>query len=230
MSNKGIYIPKSFLTNTYQKGRYNTPSFNSSFGSSNAGFNQYGGGGGPPPVDWGFLFNLGVFSLFICSLFYICVYRYRNKERLRKETELKQKQLVYEFKKALEEQNRNAQQIRYEQMMENKRQNQIMVSSKMDNVRLDFHNPYRIDNNNLGNNSSFGVEFNLNNGRINANDNYNNFDNNFMNNYNNYSMPNISNEKKLNGYEMMYQSYKVNDYQPIGGNSPFMNQNSLMHY
>jgi len=226
MSNKGIYIPKSFLSNTYQKARYNTPSFNSS--------NQFGGGvyggGGPPPVDWGFLFNLGIFSLFICSLFYICVYRYRNKQKLRKETELKQKQLVYEFKKALEEQNRNAQQNRYNQIMANKRQNQIMVSSKMDDVRLDFHNPYRIDNNNLGNNSSFGVEFNLNNGRINANDNYNNFDNNYMNNYNNYSMPNISNEKKLNGYEMMYQSYKVNDFQPIGGNSPFMNQTGLMHY
>ena len=211
--NKGIYIPKSFLSNTYQKSRYNTPSFNSS--------NQFGGGAGygPPPVDWGFLFNLGVFSLFICSLFYICVYRYRNKQKLRKETELKQKQLVYEFKKALEEQNRNAQQNRYNQIMANKRQNQIMVSSKMDDVRLDFHNPYRIDNNNIGNNSGFGVNFSLDNGRINANDNYNN-----------YSMPNISNEKKLNGYEMMYQSYKVNDFQPMGGNSPFMNQTSLMHY
>ena len=225
MSNKGVYIPKSFLSNTYQKSRYNTPSFNSS--------NQFGGGvygGGAPPVDWGFLFNLGVFSLFICSLFYICVYRYRNKQKLRKETELKQKQLVYEFKKALEEQNRNAQQNRYNQIMANKRQNQIMVSSKMDDVRLDFHNPYRIDNNNLGNNSEFGVNFSLDNGRINANDNYNNFDNNYMNNYNNYSMPNISNEKKLNGYEMMYQSYKVNDFQPITSSSPFMNQTGLMHY
>ena len=221
--NKGIYIPKSFLSNTYQKSRYNTPSFNNSYNQ-----NQFGGGGGegnrygPPPVDWGFLFNLGVFSLFICSLFYICVYRYRNKERLRKETELKQKQLVYEFKKALEEQNRNAQQKRYEQSMENKRQTQIMVSSKMDDVRLDFHNPYRIDNDNLGNNSTFGINFSLDNGRISANDNYNN--------YNNYSMPNINNEKKLNGYEMMYQSYKVNDFQPITSSSPFMNQTGLMHY
>ncbi len=208
--NKGIYIPKSFLSNTYQKSRYNTPSFNSSFGNNHN--NQFGGerGNGPPPVDWGFLFNLGVFSLFICSLFYICVYRYRNKERLRKETELKQKQLVYEFKKALEEQNRNAQQNRYNQIMENKRQNQIMVSSKMDDVRLDFHNPYRIDNNNMGFNS---VNFSLDNGRISANDNYNN-----------YMIPNINNEKKLNGYEMMYQSYKVNDYQPISSTSLFMNQ------
>jgi hypothetical protein len=211
--NKGIYIPKSFLSNTYQKSRYNTPSFNSS--------NQFGGGvygGGAPPVDWGFLFNLGIFSLFICSLFYICLYRYRNKERLRKETELKQKKLVYEFKKALEEQNRNAQQMRYNQIMQNKRQNQIMVSSKMDDVRLDFHNPYRIDNNNL-HTPGYGVNFTLNNGNISANDNYNN-----------YSMPSINNEKKLNGYEMMYQSYKINDYQPISGSSPFMNQNSLMHY
>jgi hypothetical protein len=45
-------------------------------------------------------------------------------------------------------------------------------------------------------------------------------------------MPNINNEKNLNGYEMMYQSYKVNDFQPIGGvgNSPFINKTGLMHY
>ena len=32
-------------------------------------------------LDWNFLFNLGVFVLFICSIFYVCLHRYRNKKK-----------------------------------------------------------------------------------------------------------------------------------------------------
>ena len=107
------------------------------------------GNGGPPHIDWGFLFNLGVFVLFICSIFYICLDRYRNKERLKREREYKQQMLVLEFKKLLEEkqaelqkqnQNQNQSQHRNFQMPFEDTRNMMLMNN--DISRLTFDNPY----------------------------------------------------------------------------------------
>ncbi len=96
----------------------------------------------PPSVDWVYLFNLGIFVVFICSLFYICLYRYRNKEKIRKEKELKQQQLVIEFKKLLEEQAEKKKQEYTQHLMNNRTIMQKNVSSNIDNIKLNFENPY----------------------------------------------------------------------------------------
>ena len=102
-------------------------------------------------VDYALLFNLSVFTLFVCSLFYICIYRYRNKKKLKKEQELKQKQLLYEVKKQLEEDERNQAIKKYNEMLEDKRTSQMMVNSNLDNIRNQMGNPYLLNNpNNYG--------------------------------------------------------------------------------
>jgi hypothetical protein len=115
---------------------------------------------GPILIDWGLLFNLSLFTIFVCSLFYICLYRYRNKERIKKETELKKKKLIYEYKQALEENQKNQAVKRYNQILENKRYNQMMVNANLDNLRLQMTNPYLLNDNytsqsNIPQNSSY---------------------------------------------------------------------------
>ncbi len=102
---------------------------------------QLGGGNnikGPSPVDWCFLFNLGIFVLFICSLFYICLDRYRNKERLKREKEYKQQMLVLEFKQLLEEQERKKQ-------LEIQQNKSKFIDNRMNIPRLNFDNPYLLN-------------------------------------------------------------------------------------
>ena len=87
--NKGVFLPKTLFNPYY--------SSSSSYRNQSLNLNQRGGNKNTvynnniQQVDYGLLFNLGVFTLFVCSLFYICVYRYRNKQKLKKEQELKQK-------------------------------------------------------------------------------------------------------------------------------------------
>jgi hypothetical protein len=100
------------------------------------------GGGGPPHIDWCFLFNLGIFVLFICSLFYICLDRYRNKERLKREKEYKQQMLVLEFKKLLEEKKAETQKQQQQQPFND---NRSMMLMNNDISRLPFYNPYLLN-------------------------------------------------------------------------------------
>jgi hypothetical protein len=126
----GVYLPKSIFNTSSYGQKYKT------------GINMIDPKMIPPPVDWVYLFNLGVFVVFICSLFYICLYRYRNKEKIRKEKELKQQQLVIEFKKLLEEEAEKKKQEYTQQLMHNRSIMQKNVSSNIDNVKLNFENPY----------------------------------------------------------------------------------------
>lgn len=119
MGTSGIYLPKTMFV---PSSTYHSP--------YNSYKPQYGGARMPPMVDWGLLFNLSVFTIFICSFFYICLYRYRNKSRIMKENEIKQKKLLYEFQAALKENQKQAAIDRYNMILENKRT---------------FHNPYLLN-------------------------------------------------------------------------------------
>jgi hypothetical protein len=140
---KGVYLPKSLFKS-------------SSYFSYQSPYKQSQGQGGgfdykrfPPAIDWGLLFNLALFTIFVCSIFYICLYRYRNKQKIRKETELKQKKLVYEFNQALKEKHRQETVKKYNQILENKRINQMTVGGGLNNFGNNFENPYLIKNDNL---------------------------------------------------------------------------------
>jgi hypothetical protein len=155
---KGVFLPKN-LFNPYHSSysSYKNQSINLNLnqhgGSLNSNSNANHGYhyNGIKQLDYGLLFNLGVFTLFVCSLFYICVYRYRNKKKLKKEQELKQKQLLYEVKKQLEEDEKNQAIKKYNQMLEDKRTNQMMVNSNLDNIRNQMNNPYLLNQpNNYG--------------------------------------------------------------------------------
>lgn len=163
MSGNGIYLPKRLFTNHIQNGGFKGygGGYNGNYKVIKTGFftprfNNYNNGDTPIPIDWGVIFNLCIFTLFIGSLFYVCLYRYRNKEKFIKEKELKQKQLVYEVKQALEEQQRKQQQQqsqkKYEQMMEHRRQNQIGLTKKLETANIQLENPYL---------SNFGVASNM---------------------------------------------------------------------
>jgi hypothetical protein len=123
----GVFLPKNIFTSQFQKQKIGITTIDPRMI--------------PPQIDWVFLFNLAVFVLFTCSLFYVCLYRYRNKEKLRKEKELKQQQLVWEFKKALEEQAEQKKQ----QMQKNRQNTQSIISSNIDNIRLNLENPYLLN-------------------------------------------------------------------------------------
>jgi hypothetical protein len=149
--NKGVFLPKTLFNPYY--------SSSTSYRNQSLNLNQRGGynnkntlyNNNIQQVDYGLLFNLGVFTLFVCSLFYICIYRYRNKQKLKKEQELKQKQLLYEVKKQLEEDEKNQAVKKYNQMLEEKRTNQMMVNSNLDNIRNQMNNPYLLNQpNNYG--------------------------------------------------------------------------------
>ncbi len=140
-SSKGVYLPKSLFKP-------------SSYFSYQSPYKQQNGGGFdyrrlPPAVDWGLLFNLAVFTIFVCSIFYICLYRYRNKQKIRKENELKQKKLLYEFNRALKEKEKEQNVKRYNQMLADKRINQMTVSGGLNNFGIEYQNPYLIKNDNL---------------------------------------------------------------------------------
>ena len=122
MGTPGIYLPKTMFV---PSSTYHSP--------YNSYKPQYGGARMPPIVDWGLLFNLAVFTIFICSFFYICLYRYRNKSRIMKENEIKQKKLLYEFQAALKENQKQATVNRYNMILENKRA---------------FQNPYLLNQDN----------------------------------------------------------------------------------
>ena len=144
---KGVYLPKSLFTpSSYFS--YQSP-YNKQIGGSGFDYRRL-----PPNVDWGLLFNLAVFTIFVCSFFYICLYRYRNKQKIRKENELKQKKLVYEFNKALKEKHRQETVKKYNQMLENKRMNQMTIGGGLNNFVADFENPYLIKNDDLSLNSN----------------------------------------------------------------------------
>ncbi len=204
----GIYLPKRIFTNHIQNGGFKGygGGYNGNYKVIKTGhftprFNN-GNGESPIPIDWGVIFNLCIFTLFIGSLFYVCLYRYRNKEKFIKEKELKQKQLIYEVKLALEEQQRKQSQKKYEQMMENRRQNQIGLSKKMETANLQLENPYL---------SNFGVASNI--GSMlgentlfsdNSFNSNNNFNNNFGNSDNNQ---NYQLNFKKNQYEHLESAY-----------------------
>ena len=142
-NNRGVFLPKSMFIPTYSTSGYNSPfktqkTFQSGGKFSNA----------PSLVDWGLIFNLSVFTIFVCSIFYICLYRYRNKEKIRRETELKKRKLAYEFQQAMEENRKNQAVKKYNQILENKRYNQMMVNANLDNLRLQMTNPYLLNENN----------------------------------------------------------------------------------
>ena len=61
---KGVYLPKSLFTpSSYFS--YQSP-YNKQIGGSGFDYRRL-----PPNVDWGLLFNLAVFTIFVCSFFYI---------------------------------------------------------------------------------------------------------------------------------------------------------------
>jgi len=157
----GVFLPKTLFNPSYtsyisykNQSQQNLNLNNQKGGSrsfSNGNGNGNGNIKGIEQVDYALLFNLGVFTLFVCSLFYICIYRYRNKKKLKKEQELKQKQLLYEVKKQLEEDERNQAIKKYNQMLEDKRTSQMMINSNLDNIRNQMSNPYLLNNaNNYG--------------------------------------------------------------------------------
>ena len=153
----GVFLPKTLFNPSYTS---YTSYKNQSQQNLNLNLNNQKGGSrsfmngnikGIEQVDYALLFNLSVFTLFVCSLFYICIYRYRNKKKLKKEQELKQKQLLYEVKKQLEEDERNQAIKKYNEMLEDKRTSQMMVNSNLDNIRNQMGNPYLLNNpNNYG--------------------------------------------------------------------------------
>jgi hypothetical protein len=211
-SGNGIYLPKRLFTNHIQNGGFKGYGGGYGGGGNNykviktgnftPRFNNNINGDGPMPIDWGVIFNLCIFTLFIGSLFYVCLYRYRNKEKFIKEKELKQKQLVYEVKQALEEQQRKQSQKKYEQMMENRRQNQIGLTKKIETANLQLENPYL---------SNFGVASNmgsmLGENTLFSDNNFNNtsnFANNFGNSDNNQNYQ-INFEK--NQYKNLESAY-----------------------
>ena len=188
----------------------------------------------PPHIDWVYLFNLGVFVVFICSLFYICLYRYRNKEKIRKEKELKQQQLVIEFKKLLEEQAEKKKQEYTQQLMHNRSIMQKNVSSNIDHIKLNFENPYSKQyhqsyfNDIMPNNTSSDQNYEL------------NFDPlyfpNFSNNYNQHYMQNknltLNYNQSNNNLNQIYttQIPQNNNINTMYSETPFMNQVGLKNY
>ena len=157
--NKGVFLPKTLFNPSYTSylSYKNQSQQNLNLNNQKGGSRSFGNGNGNgnikgiEQVDYALLFNLGVFTLFVCSLFYICIYRYRNKKKLKKEQELKQKQLLYEVKKQLEEDERNQGIKKYNEMLEDKRTSQMMVNSNLDNIRNQMSNPYLLNNaNNYG--------------------------------------------------------------------------------
>ena len=150
----GVFLPKSILIPSNQnqfltqRQRLLQKQLGNVMGGGGGGVGR--GNGGPPHIDWGFLFNLGVFVLFICSIFYICLDRYRNKERLKREKEYKQQMLVLEFKKLLEEkqaelqkQNQTQTQLPHQQNFQmpfEDTRNMMLMNN--DISRLTFDNPY----------------------------------------------------------------------------------------
>ena len=224
----GFYLPKSTLIPSYQ---------NQFMTQRQRILNMQNGGGNnlgkkiPPQVDWGFLFNLGIFVGFVCSLFYICLYRYRNKEQLRKEKELKQKQLVWEFKQALEEQNKKQAEMKKEQIMNNRMNNQIMVSSNIDNVRLNLENPYLINNNMNEINGMNGINYDLNFEPSFYPNFSNNYNVNYMQNKNlelNYNQNQNKNQNN-DSYELSRKTYKLDQYN-MNTESTFMNQTNFKNW
>ena len=193
--NKGVFLPKTLFNPSYTSylSYKNQSQQNLNLNSQRGGSRSFGNGNvngngnikGIEQVDYALLFNLGVFTLFVCSLFYICIYRYRNKKKLKKEQELKQKQLLYEVKKQLEEDEKNQGIKKYNEMLEDKRTSQMMVNSNLDNIRNQMSNPYLLNN---------------------------------ANNYGGY------NDK------FVVESYKINNYQNTGQETPFFNSGSLMHW
>ena len=146
----GVFLPKSILipSNQNQFLTQRQRLLQKQLGNVTGGGGGGRGNGGPPHIDWGFLFNLGVFVLFICSIFYICLDRYRNKERLKREREYKQQMLVLEFKKLLEEkqaelQKQNQSQHRNFQMPFEDTRNMMLMNN--DISRLTFDNPYLLN-------------------------------------------------------------------------------------
>jgi hypothetical protein len=143
--NRGVLLPKNMFAPTYNTNSYNSPYRTVQRGgriSSN----------GPILVDWGLIFNLSIFTIFVCSIFYICLYRYRNKQKIRKEMEIKQKKIAFEFQKAYEDSQKDLAVKKYNQILENKRYNQMMVNANLDNLRLQMNNPYLLNDNNSNNN------------------------------------------------------------------------------
>lgn len=226
----GFYLPKSTLIPSYQ---------NQFMTQRQRILNMQNGGGNslgkkiPPQVDWTFLFNLGIFVLFVCSLFYICLYRYRNKEQLRKDKELKQKQLVWEFKQALEEQNKKQAEMKKEQIMNNRMNHQMMVSSNIDNVRLNLENPYLINNNNNNMNGMNGINYDLNFEPSFYPNFSNNYNTNYMQNKNldlNYNQ-NQNQNKNNDSYELARKTYKLDkDNMNFNTESTFMNQTTFKNW
>ncbi len=133
----GVFLPKSILITPYQN-QFLTQ--RQRLLQTQLGGNQ-NRGNAPTAVDWSFLFNLGVFVLFICSLFYICLHRYRNKEQLKREKEHKQKMLVLEFKQLLEEQQKKQDEIKKQQKY-NFIDNRQMMNNQL---QLKFENPYLLN-------------------------------------------------------------------------------------
>ena len=141
----GVFLPKSLVI---PPGQHQFLTQRQRLLQTQLGNNKLGGG--PPHIDWGFLGNLGIFVLFISTLFYICLDRYRNKERLKREKEYKQQMLVLEFKKLLEEkqaetqkqkQTQLPQQHNFQMPFEDTRNMMLMNN---DISRLTFDNPYLI--------------------------------------------------------------------------------------
>lgn len=151
----GVFLPKTLFNPSYTSytSYKNQSQQNLNLNNQKGGSRSFMNGNikGIEQVDYALLFNLSVFTLFVCSLFYICIYRYRNKKKLKKEQELKQKQLLYEVKKQLEEDERNQAIKKYNEMLEDKRTSQMMVNSNLDNIRNQMGNPYLLNNpNNYG--------------------------------------------------------------------------------
>ena len=150
----GVFLPKSILipSNQNQFLTQRQRLLQKQLGNVTGGGGGGRGNGGPPHIDWGFLFNLGVFVLFICSIFYICLDRYRNKERLKREREYKQQMLVLEFKKLLEEKQAELQKQNQTQIPQQHRNFQMpfedtrnMMLMNNDISRLTFDNPYLLN-------------------------------------------------------------------------------------
>lgn len=142
--NQGVLLPKNMFAPTYNTNAYNSP-----YRSMQRGGRMLNNG--PILFDWGLIFNLSVFTIFVCSIFYICLYRYRNKQQIRKEIEIKQKKIAMEFKKAYEDSQKDLAVKKYNQILENKRYNQMMVNANLDNLRLKMNNPYLLNDDNSNN-------------------------------------------------------------------------------
>jgi len=116
---------------------------------------------GPPRklVDWGILFNLFIFVTFLGSIFYVCLHRYRNKDYYRKQKEAKQRKMVADFQKILEEYQLNQQKKHYMEGINKKLQNQIQMSQSLDSLRgkldLVYQNPQTSHQILLNNHNSF---------------------------------------------------------------------------